>query len=545
MVAVSVSDVQWKRVCLPVLQAAQRCRLGTANILNEIVEVILAQPYVIKPIVSSLQAFQLQTPSEKPHSREMVDRIWQSLAMCKLDTATYPQQLVLLSTWRCPTWVLHPQPFVDIFWAWCTCHVSCWWSHVAHRPSKNVKVVSSPSLGFVFNHQPLLQYACLMFRPLVSSTGKMVDRIWQSLAMCKLNTATYPQHLPTVADDVIPSGSGSVGFTIRLSAKTAGTSNNSRLLRMSCILLMISCCSPTLPECQSGLVSVPGLCLQSSTTASICLLDFSVSRISRRQNGWQDMTKFGHVQILILRAVLAVLNPRWSRSNMWVCLHQNPPPIKTLACNIQMASNWIHTDAGATMVVVHAAQIFYKHGGSADDVIQSGSRSVGFGCPLSDYQSRPTAHTVGTRFDMKTILFLVTEQAKNFYSVERSLRNDLQSKSFKLAQWQETRLFSCRNACQHQWWQIIRTSSAAAEIDKPLRAQSKSPDVYSRIRECVRNCQCNAINLNQTCHMNSLCNQRSGCLPLASKSCFCCSETQNTCLTSWYWVWALTTQYKM
>ena len=118
----------------------------------------------------------------------------------------------------------------------------------------------------------------------------------------------------------------------------------------------------------------------------------------------------------------------------------------------------------------------------------------------------------------------------------RSLRNDLQSKSFKLAQWQETRLFSCRNACQHQWWQIIRTSSAAAEIDKPLRAQSKSPDVYSRIRECVRNCQCNAINLNQTCHMNSLCNQRSGCLPLASKSCFCCSETQNTCLTSWYWV---------
>ena len=70
------------------------------------------------------------------------------------------------------------------------------------------------------------------------------------------------------------------------------------------------------------------------------------------------------------------------------------------------------------MVVVHAAQIFYKHGGSADDVIQSGSRSVGFGCPLSDYQSRPTAHTVGTRFDMKTILFLVTEQAKNFYSVD-------------------------------------------------------------------------------------------------------------------------------
>ena len=30
-----------------------------------------------------------------------------------------------------------------------------------------------------------------------------------------------------------------------------------------------------------------------------------------------------------------------------------------------------------------------------------------------------------------------------------------------------------------------KTSSAAAEIDAPLRAQSKVPDVYSSIRECV------------------------------------------------------------
>ena len=158
-------------------------------------------------------------------------------------TISQDQQLILVTTWGCPTWVLHPQPFVDIFWAWCTCHVSCWWSHVAHRPSKNVKVVSSPSLGFVFNHQSLLQYACLIFRPLVSSDDgfdtthihtKMVDRIRQSLAMCKLNTATYPQNLSTVADDVILSGSGSVVFTIRLSAKKArtSTSNNLRLPNM-------------------------------------------------------------------------------------------------------------------------------------------------------------------------------------------------------------------------------------------------------------------------------------------------------------------------
>ena len=143
---------------------------------------------------------------------KMVDRIWQSLAMCKLNTASYPQnpsavammsfqvavalwdsvvhyqtisqdqQLILVATWSCPTWVLHPSPFSDIFWAWCTCHVSCWWSRVAHRPSKFVKVVSSPSLGFVFNHQPLLQHGCLLFL-LRASADSGFDTWWVTFEM--------------------------------------------------------------------------------------------------------------------------------------------------------------------------------------------------------------------------------------------------------------------------------------------------------------------------------------------------------------------------
>ena len=103
-------------------------------------------------------------------TRKVVDKIWQSLATCKLNTCCYPQnpstvadvipsgsgfvdsvvhyqtishvqQLILVATWSCPTSVRHPSPFADIFWAWCTCHVSCWWSHVAHWPFKFVKVV--------------------------------------------------------------------------------------------------------------------------------------------------------------------------------------------------------------------------------------------------------------------------------------------------------------------------------------------------------------------------------------------------------------------
>ena len=75
---------------------------------------------------------------------------------------------------------------------------------------------------------------------------------------------------------------------------------------------------------------------------------------------------------------------------------------------------------------------------------------------------------------------------------------------------------------------MIRTSRAAAEIDKPLRAQSRAPDVYSkfcsRIRESVCDCKCNSINYNQT-NMNSLCNRRSVFLPSLSKSSLCCSHT--------------------
>ena len=83
---------------------------------------------------------------------------------------------------------------------------------------------------------------------------------------------------------------------------------------------------------------------------------------------------------------------------------------------------------------------------------------------------------------------------------------------------------------------MMRTSSATADIDKPLRAQSKALDVYSKKRECVWDCKCNAICFDQTCHMSLLCNQRSGCLPAESKRCICCSETQKTCLKSCHWV---------
>ena len=59
---------------------------------------------------------------------------------------------------------------------------------------------------------------------------------------------------------------------------------------MSCILMMISCCSLTLRMCQSRLVSVPGLCLQSSTTASTCLLNLFASRICRQWVGQHTHT---------------------------------------------------------------------------------------------------------------------------------------------------------------------------------------------------------------------------------------------------------------
>jgi len=198
------------------------------------------------------------------------------------------------------------------------------------------------ALSSIINH--CFNMPAWFFCFLASSDGKMVDKIWQSLAMCKLNTASYPQK---------PSKPINCGrwchskwqwfcwiqlSTVRLSATTAHTGNNLRLSNMgtsssafrwhllsmmhvSCILLMISCYSPTLQECQSGLVSVPGLCLQSSTTASICLLDFSASRISRQQNGWQDMTKFGGVQTKHCFLPSKPINcGRWCHSKwQWFC----------------------------------------------------------------------------------------------------------------------------------------------------------------------------------------------------------------------------------
>ena len=85
---------------------------------------------------------------------------------------------------------------------------------------------------------------------------------------------------------------------------------------------------------------------------------------------------------------------------------------------------------------------------------------------------------------------------------------------------------------------MIRTSSAAAEIDKPLRPQSKAPDAYSRVRECVCDCKCNAIEFNQTCHMNTdeFPLQPAFWVPpsCVQKLCMLLRD-QNTCLTSWHW----------
>ena len=97
----------------------------------------------------------------------------------------------------------------------------------------------------------------------------------------------------------------------------------------------------------------------------------------------------------------------------------------------------------------------------------------------------------------------------------RSLRNDLQSKSFTLARWQKQDCFhveTCGNTNE--------TSSAAAEPHKPRRSQSKAPDVSSRIRECLYDWKCNAIRFYPTWHMNAFCHQRSGCLLLCPKVVF-------------------------
>ena len=206
---------------------------------------------------------------------------------------TISQVRQFATTWGCTAQVFHPQPFTSS-------------EHDAHL------MYPGQDPGFDITQT---------FRP-----KWLTPKGWQDMTKVG-HVQTKHFLLPSiVVDDVIPSGSGSVGFSCPpsdyQSRPTAHTGNNLRLSNMGtspsafrwhllsmmhvpCILLMIPCCSPTLQECQSGLVSVPGLCLQSSTTASICLLDFSASRIFRRwirhhthshQNGWQDTTKFGHVQ---------------------------------------------------------------------------------------------------------------------------------------------------------------------------------------------------------------------------------------------------------
>ena len=168
-------------------------------------------------------------------------------------------------------------------------HMSCILLMISrcHRPSKFVKVVWSPSLGFVFTHHPLLQHACLFFllfcicRRWIGQHTHWHPNGWQDM--------TKFGHVQT-KHCFLPSKPLNCGrwchakwqwfcgiqlSTIRLSAKTARTGNNLRLsnigtspsafrwhflsmMHMSCILLMISCCSLTLQKCQSRLVSSLG-----------------------------------------------------------------------------------------------------------------------------------------------------------------------------------------------------------------------------------------------------------------------------------------------
>ena len=82
---------------------------------------------------------------------------------------------------------------------------------------------------------------------------------------------------------------------------------------------------------------------------------------------------------------------------------------------------------------------------------------------------------------------------------------------------------------------MIRTSSATADIDKPLRAQSKAPDVYSKKRECVWDCKCNAICFDQTCHTNSVRNEERERLPTRSQNEI---EFGGKCLKAFQWnIW--------
>ena len=121
----------------------------------------------------------------------------------------------------------------------------------------------------------------------------LTPRCWQDMTQFG-HVQTKHFFLPsTAADDVIPRGSGSAGFSCPLSdylsRPTAHTGSNLKLsnmgtspfaflwhllsmMHMSCIRFMISRCSQTLQKCQSDLVSIPGLCLPSFCFEYACLI---------------------------------------------------------------------------------------------------------------------------------------------------------------------------------------------------------------------------------------------------------------------------------
>ena len=161
---------------------------------------------------------------------QMVDKIWQSLAICKLDTASYPQKPLNCGRWCHSKWQclcgiqlstirlsaktastgnnlklsnMGTSPWAFRWHLLSMMHMSCTllmisccspdpqkmskWSHL--RPWSLSSIINRcfnmPGWFFWFSHL------------------QMVDKIWQSLAICKLDTASYPQKPSTVADDVI------------------------------------------------------------------------------------------------------------------------------------------------------------------------------------------------------------------------------------------------------------------------------------------------------------------------------------------------------
>ena len=220
---------------------------------------------------------------------QMVDKIWQSLAICKLGTASYPQknpqlwQMMSLQQLLCGIQLstirlsvkrartgnnLKLSNMGNSPWAFgwhllSMMHMSCTllmisccspdplkmskWSHLRPWALSSIinRCFNMPGWFFWFSHL------------------QMVDKIWQSLAICKLDTASYPQKNPQLWQMMSLQQllCGIQLSTIRLSVKRARTGNNLKLsnmgnspwafgwhllsmMHMSCTLLMISSCSP-------------------------------------------------------------------------------------------------------------------------------------------------------------------------------------------------------------------------------------------------------------------------------------------------------------